>query len=635
MSKKKTLSDFEALHGHQKIQRLQKELATEKEKVAALADVQNTIHVEDSKKDTIKFGIIGDTHFGSLYEGTAQLKAFYEYAASRGVKDFYHAGDVIDGHKIYKGQEFEVRDVGLEAQIERFAQNAPKIGTTYFITGNHDSSFKNLVGVSVGKMLQSARKDWVFLGEDQATIQFNVPSKKKYSLMLLHPGGGSSYALCFDNMTEIMTEKRGWQLFKDLLPEDRVGTLNPKTEVFEWQQPTAYTDELYKGDMYHFKARSFDLMVTPNHRMFVRKYDKALEYQRLDAKDLKYPTKSHRTISSDWQFVEAKNLANARRQEWQMTKCVKGWVGETPEFIEIPHREPKKWASSDIKHFGKMAVEDAAELIAWYVTEGCIHRSGKQLNICQSQRVNPGYHAQIVDLFRRIGFDNVKPRGKDNKDIVVCSVELCDWLLAECGRGSANKFLPDWLKNCDTSVLQIVMDTMIAGDGWDNGPSFGYKSISKRLRHDISEVAVKLGYGVTEHADCVSISTQQKYPTINNAPEVEQYTGRIFCVTVPNSVVLVRRNGRAVFSGNSYRAQKIAESISPDAKTNMLAIGHYHKSHFMPNYRNISVLQTGTFCRQTPFMQRQGLAAHVGGWVVEVVVGPMHNVVRPEFVAFY
>jgi DNA polymerase II small subunit/DNA polymerase delta subunit B len=67
----------------------------------------------------------------------------------------------------------------------------------------------------------------------------------------------------------------------------------------------------------------------------------------------------------------------------------------------------------------------------------------------------------------------------------------------------------------------------------------------------------------------------------------------------------------------------------------MLAIGHYHKAELLPSYRNIAIVQTGTFQRQTGFMARHGLAAHIGGWIVEVVVGDMHNIIRPEFVAYY
>ena len=76
----------------------------------------------------------------------------------------------------------------------------------------------------------------------------------------------------------------------------------------------------------------------------------------------------------------------------------------------------------------------------------------------------------------------------------------------------------------------------------------------------------------------------------------------------------------------SYRPQKIVESLEGGTKPDMLAIGHYHKADYIPSYRNVATLQVGTFQRQTPFMSRQGLAAHVGGWIVDVTVGDGHNV---------
>ena len=84
-------------------------------------------------------------------------------------------------------------------------------------------------------------------------------------------------------------------------------------------------------------------------------------------------------------------------------------------------------------------------------------------------------------MFKRIGFENVKGVGKDKKDISVYSVELSEYLIKECGKGSHDKYLPKWLKNQTTDILRIVFDTMIAGDGWNVGEkSFGYKSYSKK-----------------------------------------------------------------------------------------------------------------------------------------------------------
>lgn len=193
----RTLAQFEQAHGQPKIKALERRLVEERAKVEALADVQGKVTVETSANCTLRFALMGDTQFGSLYQHTAALAAFYEFAhAERGVNLFFHTGDVLDGHRVYRGQEFELRDLGLDAQLSRLSSSAPRIGETRFITGNHDGSFKSLAGVPVGKLIAQARPDWTFLGEEQARVDFNTPNGK-FALMLLHPGGGTSYALSY------------------------------------------------------------------------------------------------------------------------------------------------------------------------------------------------------------------------------------------------------------------------------------------------------------------------------------------------------------------------------------------------------------------------------------------------------
>lgn len=193
---KKTVADFELTHGAGKIKRLEKNLAVERAKVEALAEQKNRTIVNAVKGDEFRFALIGCTHFGSLYCNIPAIESFYRYCSDIGVERVYHGGDVLDGHKVYRGQEFELRDVGLKDQVSRFASIDFCGVKTSFITGNHDQSFKSLSGVDVGMTIENANPDWEFLGEEQARVNFKT-SAGDYTLMLIHPGGGSSYALSY------------------------------------------------------------------------------------------------------------------------------------------------------------------------------------------------------------------------------------------------------------------------------------------------------------------------------------------------------------------------------------------------------------------------------------------------------
>ena len=56
---------------------------------------------------------------------------------------------------------------------------------------------------------------------------------------------------CYSDDTEILTEKRGWQLFKDLLPDDKVASLVDDHLVFKL--PNKVVSFPYKGDMIGFE----------------------------------------------------------------------------------------------------------------------------------------------------------------------------------------------------------------------------------------------------------------------------------------------------------------------------------------------------------------------------------------------
>jgi len=195
--KARTVEKFEEVHGQEKVRDLQNKLKTERAKVEALADVRKHITIEKQPECSFRIGLTGDRHFGSLYHAQDALAAFYEYAEQQGVETIFDAGDILSGHKVFRGHEFELRDIGMDAQIHRVKEATPKSKIiTKFITGNHDASFKNLVGVSVGAQIEREVENHVFLGEEQASVVFSTP-KGDFNLMLIHPGGGSAYALSY------------------------------------------------------------------------------------------------------------------------------------------------------------------------------------------------------------------------------------------------------------------------------------------------------------------------------------------------------------------------------------------------------------------------------------------------------
>lgn len=563
----------------------------------------------------IKFTVISDTHIGHKEYKPKILEHAILLSKQEGSEFFLHCGDIIEGMSGREGHVYELSHIGATNQMNHAVEQLSQVELPIYAitaTNSHDGWFssKNNMGFEIGYELDNKIDNFIFLGYDEVDIELD----NKLKLRMTHPGDG-----CYDDKTEVLTND-GWKLFKDLNKTEKVATLNPKTHNFEWQKPKGWVNSKYSGEMIHFKSRTVDLMVTPKHNMFVRKYYKTYgisKFKLISAEDL---------------------LKNNHRQKWQFTRVCNPVNISEQGFVEIPHLVSKnKGMLKRMVHIGKIPVDDFAELVAWYVTEGNIRKTC--ISIAQHKSKNPENYEQIIDLFKRLGIKISEEERKQH--INVYSKELADFLTDCCGSGSRNKHLPKWLKEESREVLETLFFTMVKGDGWLTPTGFAYKSISKRLRDDFSEIAIKLGYAVNISNDIVTVSSIQVNPTINTEPEKVSYNRTIHCVTVPNGVILVKRNNKVCWCGNtayaiSYKMQKYINALSGGQKPNLLFQGHYHKAMQM-FYRNVHAFDAGCLQSQTIFMKKKQTPAMTGYWMIDVATDKKGSVSRlkSEFIPFY
>lgn len=116
------------------------------------------------------------------------------------------------------------------------------------------------------------------------------------------------------------------------------------------------------------------------------------------------------------------------------------------------------------------------------------------------------------------------------------------------------------------------------------------------------------------------------------------YLGRDCSVIqlTPNCSLELRHPWDGTAYAISYKIQKMIEAMSGGEKPSILAIGHYHKAEYIM-YRNVHSFQTGTFQAQTPFMMGKGIAAMMGGWIVEIDVEDDGSIrrIKQTFVPYY
>jgi len=601
-----------------RIRELEKELNRLQHIVESFSRRSREYLIGESKYDTIRIAVIGDTHIGSLYERIDALNEFYKLLKSEKIDTVFHCGDLLDGHKIYKGQEYDQYALGFSKQLESLIERYPKIKgiETFFILGNHDASFKRQSGIITGKIIEQVRPDLHYLDQDVATVKLKTKSGKTAKYQLIHPSGGTTYAVCFDDKTEILTEN-GWKLFKDLEFHEKVATLNPKTLELEFQLPEQWIDEPYDEVMLHFNNRNIDCMVTPNHRMFVRK-----------------------VWGFKWKLVQAKDI---KPRKYKFLRTIPNWKGKKAKYIELPFPKVKK--RGKLQNFVRIIkIEDFVQFLGWFISEGNVGHKNKCVEINQSKEKNKEKYREICNLIKRMGFTYYETQNK----IKITSLQLYE-IFKDFGKCN-KKRIPKQIKEFDKNLLLLLLNALFKGDGtFRKGKIQNYSTASKQLADDIQEIAMKCGLScVIKKYDNkksnfkhnfpiyqLSIGHKIVEPEFGIKPKKVKYKGRIYCVKVPNEIILVRRNGKPIFTGNSYKSQKIIESYSGGKKPDAVFIGHYHKADHMPCFRNVQAIQVGCFISQTPYMLRKPTSAHIGGWIIEHTIGKLTNRFKTEFIAFY
>jgi intein/homing endonuclease len=255
---------------------------------------------------------------------------------------------------------------------------------------------------------------------------------------------------CYDEQTEVLTNV-GFKKYFEVIKTDKIACFNQATGELEYHLPTDRYEKDYSGEMIHFDAKCMDSMVTPNHRMLVKRDGK-------------------------WEISLAENVV----AKDCFRSCVDFWKGKS--------------LSTKIDIIGeKINTKEWFEFVGWYISEGSLHPGGSTLMISQF----PGKDAdRIYSLLKKFPW-NCGSMGKNN--YALYSKPFCSYVETFLGKGAEEKKIPIWMKEASPDLLKILFDAYIAGDGHikhlKNG-NIGITAgtVSQQLANDIQEIALKLGY---------------------------------------------------------------------------------------------------------------------------------------------
>lgn len=332
---------------------------------------------------------------------------------------------------------------------------------------------------------------------------------------------------CYDEETEILTEF-GWKKFKDVRMCDKVASLEKGSGALQFVKPKLCVRAHYSGDMYRVSTERVDLLVTPNHNIYVRSSDESnarFVLRRIDSVG----------VSERLAFMHGGN-------GWTPADA---WNSETFEVV------PGK----------KFLANDWAVFIALYTMLCGGYTDGTTVRLRRTPLSE--------ECLKRMGIAfSVAAGDCDDGTLVFVDSALATYL-ATFPPGS-EAAVPFYIRQMSRSVIKSFVDTVLLSSR-DNTVQLP----SKRMADDFVELLLKVGYSghTAPSSDTVVCVEENPLSLVDSAQHISKvtYNGYIYCVEVPDHVIYVRRSGRPVWCGNTISIAKAGITTILNSRAAVLA----------------------------------------------------------------
>ena len=400
---------------------------------------------------------------------------------------------------------------------------------------------------------------------------------------------------CFDAETEVLTYA-GWKPFAAVGFGDLLATVNLDTDQLEYQTPHHLIARPFEGELLVVEGKRLNFAVTPNHRMVT--YRK--EFDRRIGK---------------WNFDVPPKITLA--QDLTIHHTIKincDWRGNGIEEVTIP----ASYKGSDytlIEPERRVPAEALAAFLGWYVAEGSTRIVANGCSIQRSVQIaqfKPHGREAIEAVLRCLPWKWHWNR----RSAVLTSKQLYDYVQTQCPGLQNTRRVPQWIKDAGREVIEAFVEAAVAGDGWVQKGFRSYATISKALADDMAELFLKLGgspsvtpvqrdgwhiegrsgssvqlqYWVRENnaRRSASLDGVNRQFMVKSVP----YRGQVYCATVPNGTLIVRRRGKMLVAGNCYIYSRAAAAAN--------GLDRFEERHWRELERQLGIEAHASTPRTTP-----------------------------------
>lgn len=357
---------------------------------------------------------------------------------------------------------------------------------------------------------------------DAARVSYADASKRTNDRNLIRYMWSNKH--CYDDATEVLTSN-GFKLWSDVTIHDKLGGWDENAKTLVYEIPRNLVAQPYEGRMYRVNHGGVDLLVTPNHKMYV--------------------SRRERGEWSPYHLREAESLGHLSMQRY--TKIA-------------PLRESDINASDYIPC--GVDVPAFLQLLGFFVGDGHAGLSDKnavRFHLKKRRKIR-----YITELANKLGFE-LRTHAANSYSIHFN--ELGTLMKAFCYSDEKHKQLPYWVLQLNQDEAIHVLDGLRNSDGSTKRKTWEYFTTYEKLAEQVQLLALHSGQAAHAYRNSKTTSmwrvmflSRMHHPVINQGTKntsFEYYNGTVYCAETRTGILVVRRNGKIVLSGNSSPFEQV------------------------------------------------------------------------------